>query len=139
MEGGFELIVHKLASELGVPVVGFINEGTVPGQIAMVKDLVLAGAYKDWVAPAAAAMGIADEAGGYTIFAGGGGTVTKAIAEARRMGVRFALMQKRNVPGDGGSSAIACADDPDRAFHSVDDLLRLVQVPTSRALPRARQ
>lgn len=127
-DNGVEKIVHQVAKEFNVRVVGFIHEGAVPGEINLVRDVVLAGARNQWVDPLLAALELAKRKSGMAVFVGGGGVVKEGIAAADQLGVNYYLMQKANgVEGTGGASGEAAALHPHRAFDSAASLAVLAQ------------
>jgi predicted Rossmann-fold nucleotide-binding protein len=76
---GFELVVHRVAREQGYDIVGFIQQGSIAGEIDLVDTVVFAGVHQDWSAPLLAALTVAEAHAGYAVFVGGGSIVTEGI------------------------------------------------------------
>ncbi|MDL1871606.1 hypothetical protein FBR05_05330, partial [Deltaproteobacteria bacterium PRO3] len=119
---GVEAVVHKLARERGFRVVGFIQEGAIPGEIELVDDLVFAGARNQWVDPLLAALNLVKAKQGLALFVGGGGTVKEGILAAEAAGVDFYLMAKAEGTEGGGASGELAARFPERSFRGATDL-----------------
>jgi len=118
-DNGVEKMVHEYAVKRGIQVIGFVQEGAVPQEINLVKDLVITGRMNEWGDPLKASINLAKVVDGEVIFRGGGGVVGEGIEVAAKLGVRFHLMD-----GKGGASADAAKKYPDRAFRTVTQLFR---------------
>jgi hypothetical protein len=116
-DNGVEKLVHEYAKKRGIPVIGFINEGAVPGELRSVRRFVISGRAHQWLDPLKAAMSVAKSVNGEVVFRGGGQTVGKGIKAARTMRVKYHLMS-----GSGGASAEWARSDPQHAFRSIPHL-----------------
>jgi nicotinate-nucleotide adenylyltransferase len=132
---GVEKMLHRLARENEFKVLGFIHEGAIPGEINLVRHVVLAGARNQWVDPLLAALNVAKHKGGFAVFVGGGGVVKQGIDYAAASGIDYFLMRRDPTlegGGTGGASAEAApkldaAEQRQRVFSSTCDLLDLVK------------
>lgn len=152
---GVEKLVHEYALRRGIPVVGFIQEGTPPSDIGMVRRVVIAGRVGNWDDPLRAAINFVQRHAGQMFFRGGGGVVTTGIEEARRIGASYHLQAfdgvvddvrvgtmpnpegehlppVRNMERAGGASGIAARERPWRMFVDGRSLSRNVMSPFFR-------
>lgn len=86
---GFELVVHRVARQQGYDIVGFIQQGSIAGEIDLVDTVVFAGVHQDWSAPLLAALTVAEAHAGYAVFVGGGSIVTEGIEHAAQIGMPY--------------------------------------------------
>jgi hypothetical protein len=106
-----EYRLHELAADHSIPAVGFVPEQTNTG-ILGTKDLFVTGKKSQWGVPLEAGLSMA----GAAVFIGGGGTITKAVAEAVKnpkvpvflvVGADFADRVKSGAAGRGASEQSA--------------------------------
>ena len=121
-DNGFERAVHAAARAAGHRVLGFIQQGTIAGEVDLVDDVAFAGVHQDWSAPLLASLTFAAGHAGVAVFVGGGGVVTEGIDYARELGMSYVLFDRApGVTGSGGASAQAAASlaGAERARHVV--------------------
>ncbi len=124
---GVEKIVHEVARERGFKVVGFIQEGAIPGEINLVNDVVIAGARNQWSDPLLAALNVIASSNGVALVVGGGGVVKEGINAAEQLGVNYFLMRRGAGVEGGGASGEMAAAKPDRAFRTAREFRQGVE------------
>lgn len=82
-----EYIFHEMAGARGATMIGFVPEQTNTSSLPdakQMKHLYVAGRKSEWDAPLFSSVDVATSRKGAAVFVGGGGTITRALEEARK-------------------------------------------------------